>query len=215
MERGPHTLGSGPAAAGRAALVIGGTGRIGRAVVAAVAARGCDVAVHCHAALAGARELAAAIGGRSLAVTADLREEGAVRALVHRVVDHFGRLDVVVVCARRRVPTPLDDATAADLRSHFDVNVTGGFVVAQEAGTVMMHQPDGGAIVFVGGAGAEPARPGDTPYLASDAAIPGLVRGLHAEFVARNAKVRVSYVAADDQDAAAIAARVAAHLDAG
>jgi len=215
MERGPHTLGSGPAAAGRAALVIGGTGRIGRAVVAAVAAHGCDVAVHCHAALAGARELAAAIGGRSLAVTADLREEGAVRALVHRVVDHFGRLDVVVVCARRRVPTPLDDATAADLRSHFDVNVTGGFVVAQEAGTVMMHQPDGGAIVFVGGAGAEPARPGDTPYLASDAAIPGLVRGLHAEFVARNAKVRVLYVAADDQDAAAIAARVAAHLDAG
>lgn len=216
MESAPHTLGSGPAAAaGRAALVIGGTGRIGRAVVAAVAARSCDVAVHCHAALAGARELAAAIGGRSLAVTADLREEGAVRALVHRVVDHFGRLDVVVVCARRRVPTPLDDATAADLRTHFDVNVTGGFVVAQEAGAVMTHQPDGGAIVFVGGAGAEPARSGDTPYLASEAAIPGLVRGLHAEFVARNPKVRVSYVESGVREAAAIAARVAAQLDAG
>jgi pteridine reductase len=216
MESAPHTLGFASAAvAGRVALVIGGTGRIGRAVVAVVAARGHDVAVHCHAALPAARELAAALGGRSLAVTADLREEGAVRALVHRVVDHFGRLDIVVLCARRRVPTPLDDTTAADLRAHFEVNVVGGFVVAQEAGAVMIHQPEGGAIVFVGGAGAEPARPGDSPYMASDAAIAGLVRGLHAEFVGRTPRVRVSHVEAGGQDAAAIAARVAAQLDAG
>jgi len=198
-----------------AALVIGGTGRIGRAVVAAVAARGCDVAVHCHAALPAARELAMAIGGRSLAVTADLREEGAVRALVHRVVDHFARLDVVVLCARRRVLTPLDEATAADLRMHHDVNVVGGFVVAQEAGAVMLHQAGGGAIVFVAGAGAEPARPGDTPSVASMSAIPGLARGLCAEFAARSPSVRVSCVEAGDGDPAAIAAAVVARLDAG
>lgn len=196
-------------------LVIGGTGRIGRAVVAAVAARGCDVAVHCHAALPAARALAEAIGGRSLAVTADLREEGAVRALVHRVVDHFGRLDAVVLCARRHVPTSLDEATAADLRMHHDVNVVGGFVVAQEAGAVMMHQPGGGAIVFVAGAGAESPRPGDTPSVASVSAIPGLARGLHAEFAARSPLVRVSCVEAGDADPAAIAAAVGARLDAG
>lgn len=198
-----------------AALVIGGTGRIGRAVVAAAAARGCDVAVHCHAALPAARELAVAIGGRSLAVTADLREEGAVRALVHRVVDHFARLDLVVLCARRRVPTPLDEATAADLRMHHDVNVVGGFVVAQEAGAVMMHQAGGGTIVFVAGPGVEPARPGDTPLLASVSAIPGLARGLHAEFAARNPQVRVSCVEAGDAEPATIAAAVVARLDAG
>ena len=61
MQSAAHTPASVPAvAAGRAALVIGGTGRIGRAVVAAVAAGGHDVAVHCHAALPAARELAAA-----------------------------------------------------------------------------------------------------------------------------------------------------------
>ena len=214
MESAQHTHGSGPAAAaGRAALVIGGTGRIGRAVVAAAAARGHDVAVHCHAALPAARELAAAIGGRSLAVTADLRDEGAVRALVHRVVDHFGRIDAVVVCGRRRVHSPLDDVTAADLRAHFDVNVTGGFVVAQEAGACMVAQGTGGAIVFVGGADAAPARPGDVPYLASDAAIPGLARGLRVEFAARDPRVRVSCVAPGDADPATIAAAVAARID--
>ena len=210
----PVSLSPPAPAAPPAVLVIGGTGRIGRAVVAAVAARGCDVAVHCHAALPAARELAVAIGGRSLAVTADLREEGAVRALVHRVVEHFGRLDLVVLCARRHVPTPLDEATAADLRMHLDVNVVGGFVVAQEAGAVMMHQAGGGAIVFVAGTGAEPARPGDTPSIASVAAIPGLARGLHAEFATRCPLVRVSCVEAGGADPATIAAAVVARLDA-
>jgi pteridine reductase len=211
MQSAAHTPASVPdVPAGRAALVIGGTGRIGRAVVAAVAGLGHDVAVHCHAALPAARELAAALGGRSLAVTADLREEGAVRALVHRVIDHFGRLDVVVVCGRRRVPTPLDDMTAADLRAHFDVNVAGGFVVAQEAGAVMVAQDTGGVIVFVGGAEAAPACPGDLPFLASGTAVPFLARGLQVEFAARSPRVRVSCVEPGDADPAAIAAAVVA-----
>mgnify|MGYP006266630367 CR=1 FL=1 len=213
MQSAPHTPAAVPAvAAGRAALVIGGTGRIGRAVVAAVAGRGHHVAVHCHAALQDARELAAALGGRSLAVTADLREEGAVRALVHRVIDHFGRLDAVVVCGRRRVPTPLDEVTAADLRAHFDVNVAGGFVVAQEAGAVMVSQDTGGVIVFVGGAEAGPARPGDLPFLASGAAVPALVHGLQVEFAARSPRVRVSCVEPGDTDPSAIAAAVVAFV---
>lgn len=216
MSTSPPVSLAPPAPAARpAVLVIGGTGRIGRAVVAAVAARGCDVAVHCHAALPAARELAVASGGRSLAVTADLREEGAVRALVHRVVEHFARLDLVVLCARRHVPTPLDEATAADLRMHHDVNVVGGFVVAQEAGAVMMHQAGGGAIVFVAGAGDEPARLGDMPSIASVSAIPGLARGLHAEFAARNPQVRVSCVEVGDADPATIAAAVVARCDGG
>lgn len=199
------------AGAGRAALVVGGTGTVGRAVVAALAARGFDVAVHCHAALPAARELAAGLGGRSLAVTADLRDEGAVRAVVHRVADAFGRLDAVVLCARRRAETALDDVTFADLRAHFDVNVAGGCVVAQEAAAVMVHQATGGGIVFVG-CGAETARPGDVPYLTSRAAVRGLVHGLAAEFASRNPLVRAVFVEAVAVDPAGVAAAVVAGL---
>jgi 3-oxoacyl-[acyl-carrier protein] reductase len=199
------------AGASRTALVVGGTGRIGRAVVATLAQRGFDVAVHCHAALPAARDLAARLGGRSLAVTADLRDEGAVRAVVHRVADHFGRLDVVVLCARRRVETPLEEVTFADLRTHFDVNVAGGLVTAQEAAAVMIHQPTGGTIVVVG-CGAETARPGDVPYLASRSALPGLVRGLATEFAGRSPLVRVAGVEAAADDPAAAAAAVVGHV---
>jgi len=41
------------------ALVAGGTGKLGTAVVGALAARGYGVAIHCHGALARARSLAA------------------------------------------------------------------------------------------------------------------------------------------------------------
>ncbi len=194
----------------RAALVIGGTGRIGRAVVEALAAGGYDVAVHCHAALTAARELAAALGDPSLAVTADLRDEGAVRALVHRVADHFGRLDVVALCARRRVATPLDEAMAADLRLHFDVNVAGGFVVTQEAAAIMAGQETGGTIVFVADPPHLPALPGDAPHSASRGAVPALARALAAEVAARHSRVRVACVEAGPDPAAAAAAVVAA-----
>ena len=195
----------------RAALVVGGTGRIGRVVVRAVAAAGFDVAVHCHAALPAARELAAAVGGRSLAVTADLREEGAVRAVVHRVADHFAGLDAVVIAAGRRRPTPLEELTVDDLRAHFEVNVAGGCVVTQEAGAVMRHQPRGGVIVWVGCRSA-PNRPGDAPYLATTPVIPALVRGLAAEFADRDPLVRVGCVEAGDEDPSTVAAAVVARL---
>lgn len=198
----------------RAGLVIGGTGRIGRAVVAALAERGFAVAVHCHAALPAAREIAAALGQPSLAVTADLREEGAVRALVHRVADHFGRLDAVVLCGRRRAAVSLEEATAADVRAHLDVHVTGGFVVAQEAAAVMARQETGGRIVFVGG-DAGPVRPGDVPYRASLAAVPGLALALAAEFVAWAAPVRAACVAAAGDEPAAVAAAVLAEISRG
>ena len=195
------------AAAARAALVTGGTGRLGRAVAEGLAARGFAVAVHCHASLPAARELAAALGGSSLAVTADLREEGAVRALVHRVIDHFGRLDAVVHCARRRTATALEEATCADLRIPFDVAVGGGFVVAQEAAAEMTRQETGGVIVFVVDATAREPRPGGIADATSQAAVAGLARGLAVDLAARSPRVRVELVeaAADDPAAAATA----------
>ena len=198
-----------------AALVIGGTGRIGRAVVEALAARGCAVAVHCHAALPAARELAAALGEPSLAVTADLREEGAVRALVHRVADHFGRLDAVALCARRSVPTPFAEATAADLRMHFDVNVAGGFIVAQEAAAIMARQETGGTIVFVGDPPDAAAPPGGAVERASRAALPGLARALAGECAALQPRVRVACIEATGADPAAVAAAVLERIRAG
>jgi pteridine reductase len=205
---------------GRVALVTGGGRGLGAVVVRALAARGFAVAIHCHGSLAAARKLAeslAAAGVPALAVTANLRDESATRAMVHRVADHFGRLDALVTCAGLRQPGPFDEATADDLRAHFDVNCVGTFVAAQEAGAVMAGQETGGSIVTVGDIASERPRPGHVAYLASKGAIAAVTRSLALELTRRNPLVRVNGVlaaAADGADAAvgngvAVADRVA------
>jgi NAD(P)-dependent dehydrogenase (short-subunit alcohol dehydrogenase family) len=196
------------------ALVAGGTGRIGTAVVRALAARGYGVAIHCHGALPRARALAAeleAAGVPALAVTADFREEGAVRAAVHRVTDHFSGLDAFVSCVARRRPLDLVEATAADVRSHFEVDCVGPFVAAQEAALTMAGQETGGTIVLV--AEAEAAAP--AAWAASQAALPALARTLAAGFAARHPRIRVECITRTAESPDELAAVVVGLLAAG
>ena len=185
------------AQSGRVALVTGGEAGLGAVVVRALAARGHAVAIHAHAALGQARALAdrlVAAGVPSLAVTADLRDDGATRTLVHRVADHFGRIDALVACAAVAHACRLEDLTADDLRLHFDVNCVGAFVAAQEVGAVMVAQETGGGIVLVGDASTARPLPGQLAAGVSLGAIPVLTRCLAGEFAARNPRVRVNCV---------------------
>jgi NAD(P)-dependent dehydrogenase (short-subunit alcohol dehydrogenase family) len=181
------------------ALVTGGARGVGAAVARALAARGHTVAIHCHASLREARELAAeltAAGGRALAVTANFREEGAVRAMVHRVADAFGRIDIVAGCAARQRPGRLEELAGVDLAADYEVNVIGPFVVAQEAAAVMIGQPEGGRIVALAAAGRPD--PDAVAYAASQGAIPALMESLDAACRARHPRVRAGCLIGPD-----------------
>jgi pteridine reductase len=182
---------------GRVALVMGGVGRPGAAVVRGLAARGYAVAIHADGPLAEARALAAELdsaGVPSLAVTADLRDEGPIRALVQRVADHFGRIDGLVTCPALKRGGPLEEVTAHDLRLHFDINCVAAFVAAQEAAGFMLRQPEGGAIVLIGDAACERPGRGTAAWLPSLAAIAAVVPGLAEELAVRQPRVRVNAV---------------------
>lgn len=181
----------------RVALVTGGARGVGATVVRALSARGFAVAIHCHGALAEARTLAAEHGDRghpALAVTANLRDEGPVRAMVHRVADHFGRIDVLVSGAMIRRRVMLEEIVADDLRSHFDVNCVGAFICAQECGAVMCGQSTGGVIVLLGDHAAIRPRSGELAAAAAAGAIPALAGALSGEFNRRHPRVRVHAV---------------------
>jgi NAD(P)-dependent dehydrogenase (short-subunit alcohol dehydrogenase family) len=198
------------------ALVTGGARGIGADVARTLAAGGHAVAVHCHASLHEARALAEELGSRgtpALAVTADLREEGAVRALVHRVADHFGRIDVVAMCARLRRPGTLDELTGSDLIRHYQVNVIGTFVVAQEAAAVMFAQESGGAILALAAAG-DP-RPDELAFATSQGAIPALMQAFDVECRARHPRVRAACLTAPSPPPAPadLAAMLVARID--
>ena len=116
--------------AGRVALVTGAGRRLGRALAAALAARGARLAIHYHSSSDGAESLRDAIrgsGGEAECFSADLRDATQARELPGRVARQFGALDVLVNSAAgmRRLrleetpPEAWDEIMALNLRALF------------------------------------------------------------------------------------------------
>jgi NAD(P)-dependent dehydrogenase (short-subunit alcohol dehydrogenase family) len=83
----------------RTVLVTGAAKRLGRSIALALAAGGWQVAVHYRASQQDAIKTVAAcaeLAGASAHFDANFDDEAAVRALLPRVVAHFGRVDAVV-----------------------------------------------------------------------------------------------------------------------
>ena len=90
-------MGNPPSLQSSIALVTGATAYIGRAIALELARRGAHVVVNgrnAEAGLAVAQEIAAA-GGSAEFEAADLGDRAAVHAMVRRIVQRHGRLDVL------------------------------------------------------------------------------------------------------------------------
>jgi len=171
---------------GKAILITGGSGGLGRATALAVAREGVQV-VGVH--YAKNRERAAAVakeveGLGAKAVTLGARVGR--RAEAHRLVDRFvqaaGRLDAVVCFAghaflRGQWFEKFEDFTEEELILPIRTDLFGSVFVAQAAGRRMRRQRSG-SIVFVG---STPAITGDTvgiSYLLAKAGVLALTRAL-------------------------------------
>jgi pteridine reductase len=184
--------------ASRVALVTGsGKRRVGSVVADALARRGFAIAVHYRTSATEAAETVAGLrthGVEADAFAADLTDEQAVRDLVRRVVERFGRIDALVNCAAIWQRKRLEEITAADVRRHFDTNTLGTFLCCQQAGLAMVAQPEGGVIVNLGD-WAE-ARPylDYAAYFPSKGAVSALTRSMAVELAHRNPRVRVNCI---------------------
>src|SRR5262245_12354194 len=134
----------------KVALVTGsGKRRVGWHVAEALARRGYAVAVHYRNSAAEAEEAVRyfrTLGTDAVALQADLTDEAAVKALVGRVLERLGRLDVLVTAAAAWQRRPLEEVTAADVRHYLETNTLSTFLCAQHAGLAMVRQPEGGSI---------------------------------------------------------------------
>lgn len=182
----------------KVALVTGsGKRRVGWHVSTALAERGYAVVVHYHRSATAATETVRHLqdkGVEALAVPADLAREADVHSLIETARAHFGRLDVLVNCAAIWQPRPLEEVQADDVRRHFETNVLGTFLCAQQAGLIMVKQAEGGCIVNFGDWAEARPYTNYAAYFASKGAIPALTRSLAVELGTRNPRVRVNCV---------------------
>lgn len=161
------------------AVVTGAGSGIGRAVALAFLGAGYRTA------LAGRRPEAllqtaalAGAGDRALPVPTDVSQPDSVRALFDRVVERFGRVDVLFNNAGRGAPAvPIDELPFEQWKQVVDVNLTGMFLCTQAAFRVMKAQvPRGGRIINNGSISAHAPRPNSAPYTATKHAVTGLTR---------------------------------------
>ncbi|MEU4928119.1 SDR family oxidoreductase [Streptomyces yokosukanensis] len=131
----------------RVAVVTGGWRGIGRATAARLAADGFAVVIG----YAGNRDLAeaaargiTAVGGRAVAVRADIADEGQVAELFRAAATEFGGVDVVVHAAGRMRLAPIAELDLAELDTMHRTDIRGTFVVAREAARTLRR---GGAFV--------------------------------------------------------------------
>jgi pteridine reductase len=182
----------------KVALVTGsGRRRIGWHVADALAGAGYDLVVHYRTAAADAIETVRHLesnGAAAIAVAADLSDENAVRALVARALERFGRIDALVNCAATWAKKRLEDVTAADVRGFFEVNTMGTFLCSRHAGLAMVRQPEGGCIVTIGDWATRRPYINYAAYFPSKGAIPALTRSLAVELGMRNPRVRVNCI---------------------
>jgi pteridine reductase len=123
-------------AQGRVALVTGAGRRLGRELARALAGRGLSIAIHHHASSQGADALRAevtAAGGRAECFAADLTDARAARALPERVVETFGRLDVLVNSAAVMHRLDLEQTTPEQYDAILDLNLRSVFFITQGA----------------------------------------------------------------------------------
>jgi gluconate 5-dehydrogenase len=178
---------------GRVALVTGASRGLGQAFAGALAEAGADlVIVSRHLGELGETAGAVRANGREvLSLEADIRQEEAVREMVTRTVERFGRLDVLVNNAgTERQNLPPEQTSLESWKEVLDINLNGQFLCAREAGRVMIPRRAGKIINLASMSGMVINRyfHGGS-YDVSKAAVVGLTKALAAEWAPYNLNV--------------------------
>ncbi len=177
---------------GKVALVTGGAGGIGRAILDTLASAGaCVVAFDLDE--DGARDAVAEHDG--IAVGGDVTSEQDVANAFAAAVDAFGGLDIVVSNAGIASSAALEETTLEEWNRNHAILGTGYFLVARESFRVLREQDAGGSIVFIASKNALVAGKNAAAYSSAKAAELHLARCLAEE--GGEAGIRVNTVNPD------------------
>jgi 3-oxoacyl-[acyl-carrier protein] reductase len=169
----------------RVALVTGGSRGIGAAIALALAEAGCAVAVNYRERADDAEAVVAKIetmGGRAIAVAADVSQSAAVTAMVERAANALGPIDILVNNAGMAIVRGIDELTEAEFDLTIAVNLKSAFLCTQ-AVLPAMRARKWGRIVNITSGAARGAGAIGVHYNASKAGMEGLTRGYVARLV--------------------------------
>ena len=172
---------------GHVAIVTGCSTGLGVQMAKALASQGCNivpVARRQNLIEDVAKEIAEEFGVETFAVRCDITDTDMVNDMVAKVLDHFGRVDILINNAGTGAVAPAEDITDDQFANEMNIDLFGSFKVARAVAKQAMIPANYGRIINIasmyGLVGNKIA--GSAPYHAAKGGVVNLTRALAAEW---------------------------------
>lgn len=169
----------------KVAIITGAASGIGKEIAFTFAREGAKVAIadlNLDAAHAAAAEIEAQHGkGSALGIGMDVTSEDQVNAGVERVVEQFGKLDILVSNAGIQIVASVDDYDFAKWKQMLAIHLDGAFLTTRAALRHMYGQGNGGSIIYMGSVHSKEASLLKAPYVTAKHGLIGLAKTVAKE----------------------------------
>jgi NAD(P)-dependent dehydrogenase (short-subunit alcohol dehydrogenase family) len=177
----------------KVAVVTGAGRNIGEAVVKLFASEGAKIAVVDMDPGRGQRvvdELKKG-GDEALLVICNICKTADVQEMVRKVVEHFGRIDILVSNAAITDHKNILSISEEEFDQVIEVTLKGTFLVGKYVADQMVRQGKGGKIVNLGSTSGLRGRKDAIAYLTAKGGVLNLTRGMAVQLAAHNIRVNM------------------------
>lgn len=176
-------------------VITGATAGIGRATARLFAQQGASIALLARdeGRLEATRQEVEELGGRAIAIPADVADAEQVEAAAELVEQELGQIDIWVNDAMTTVFSPFEDISPEDFKRVTDVTYH-GYVWGTRSALKRMRERNHGTIVQVGSAMAYRSIPLQTAYCGAKHAIKGFTEAVRTELLHAKSNVHITIV---------------------
>jgi 3-hydroxybutyrate dehydrogenase len=174
---------------GKVSLITGSASGIGKEVAIKFAEAGSNVVIadlNIDAATQVADELKKVYNVNTLAVKMDVTNETEVNSCVDKIVNLFGKIDVLVSNAGIQTISSIIDFPYEQWKRLFDIHVHGAFLTSKACMKKMIEKKTGGKIIVMGSVHSFEASLNKAAYVTAKHGLLGLVRSIAKEGAAHN-----------------------------
>ena len=178
----------------KTALVIGGTGGIGKATCIQLAKDGFNVIIHYNKNKTLAEEIKAEVEKhkqKAIIVSADILNDADIKEMISKGIRAFDKIDILANCAATVIPNiKFQDLVWTDFVQQMEVNIKATFTIMQSVVPEMIKNGYG-KIINIGSLSAEKPNADWSHYIAAKSALIGLTKSLAFELAPKGIRINM------------------------